>query len=308
MTTALALFVAGNVYTSFKSSDSSSRFTITHESAIGLTGAGLGSAVLALVAGVMLTAMLTGVIGRGVLGQRVGIGQAWRLAWPRLGAIIGVVLLTWLILLLPVAVFLVILFVLIGVHLTGLAVAFGIIAGLALFAGEILLYTRLVLATPVLILERLRPVAALRRSWQLSARTFWRLFGILLLTGILVYIATIVVEIPFTVLRYALSGGLSNLGAAPSAASVIVGGVGGIVAAAITRPVIAGVVALLYIDMRMRKEGLDLALRSAAGSQAMTGDEFAALWQAPAPGSAPGGAAWPPGGPGPGGPPPPAAW
>ena len=41
---------------------------------------------------------------------------------------------------------------------------------------------------------------------------------------------------------------------------------------------------LLYLDMRMRKEGLDLVLRDAAQNQAMTGDEFAALWRAPAPG------------------------
>ncbi|MGH3302847.1 MAG: hypothetical protein ACRDOK_14415 [Streptosporangiaceae bacterium] len=36
---------------------------------------------------------------------------------------------------------------------------------------------------------------------------------------------------------------------------------------------------LPYADMRMRREGLDLALRDAAQNQTMTGDEFAALWQ-----------------------------
>jgi hypothetical protein len=41
---------------------------------------------------------------------------------------------------------------------------------------------------------------------------------------------------------------------------------------------------LLYLDMRMRKEGLDLILRDAAQNQAMTGDEFTALWRAPSPG------------------------
>ena len=52
-------------------------------------------------------------------------------------------------------------------------------------------------------------------------------------------------------------------------------------AAAITRPVKAGVVVLLYIDTRMRKEGLDLALRGARHQASkLTSDEFAALWLA----------------------------
>jgi len=310
VTTVLRLLALGSVHTSVNTFGSgSAQFTTRTSTSASLTAVGLISVVLALIAEVILTGMLTGVIGRGVLGQRVSIGQAWQLARPRLGAIVRVVLLTWLILLLPVAVYLVVLFLLIGGHLTGLAVAWGIIAGLALFAVEVLLYTRLALATPVVVLERRNARAAVRRSWQLSGRSFWRLFGILLLAGILVAIAGYIVEIPFLVLQYVLHGGLTDV--APSAASVIVGGLGGIVAGAITRPVIAGVVVLLYIDMRMRKEGLDLALRNAAQGQELTGDEFAALWDAPVPGTFPGAGAggmspgpvagpWP-GGPGPGG-------
>jgi hypothetical protein len=38
---------------------------------------------------------------------------------------------------------------------------------------------------------------------------------------------------------------------------------------------------LLYADLRMRREGLDLMLRDAAQNQALTGDEFSAVWQPP---------------------------
>ena len=51
--------------------------------------------------------------------------------------------------------------------------------------------------------------------------------------------------------------------------------VGAIAAGTVTRPITAGVTVLLYVDMRMRKEGLDLALRTAAGSGQARGD-FAA--------------------------------
>jgi hypothetical protein len=106
--------------------------------------------------------------------------------------------------------------------------------------------------------------------------SFWRLLGIFLLTVLIVLVAGLVLQIPFDI-------GRAVLGSA-SAAGIILAGIGGIIVGAITRPVLAGVTVLLYLDMRMRKEGLDLALRDAAQNQAMTGDEFAALWRAPAPG------------------------
>ncbi|HEX9520258.1 MAG TPA: hypothetical protein VF940_29270, partial [Streptosporangiaceae bacterium] len=50
-------------------------------------------------------------------------------------------------------------------------------------------------------------------------------------------------------------------------------------AATCTRPISAGVTVLLYTDMRMRKEGLDLALHQASQAHGLTGDEFMRLWR-----------------------------
>ncbi|HBW18510.1 MAG TPA: hypothetical protein DEH11_05595, partial [Actinobacteria bacterium] len=68
---------------------------------------------------------------------------------------------------------------------------------------------------------------------------------------------------------------------------IIIGAIGAIIAGAITRPVLAGAIVLLYVDLRMRQEGLDLALRQAAQSQQMTGDELSGLWRPAAPGQGP---------------------
>jgi hypothetical protein len=70
-------------------------------------------------------------------------------------------------------------------------------------------------------------------------------------------------------------------------AAIIVSAIGGIIVGSITRPVLAGVTVLLYLDMRMRKEGLDLVLQNAAQNQQLTGDEFATLWRPPPPGQGP---------------------
>ena len=62
--------------------------------------------------------------------------------------------------------------------------------------------------------------------------------------------------------------------------------IGAIAAGTVTRPISAAVTVLLYVDMRMRKEGLDLALRTASGGGPLTDSDFAAAWQPPRPGQA----------------------
>ncbi len=67
--------------------------------------------------------------------------------------------------------------------------------------------------------------------------------------------------------------------AAPTILGVTISAIGTIIAATCTRPISAGVTVLLYTDMRIRKEGLDLALNQAAQTQGLSGDEFMNLWR-----------------------------
>ena len=247
--------------------------------------------VLALVFDAALTGMLSAVIGRGVLGGKISLAEAWRAG--RVGPVIGtagLLLLLGICVPLPVVAAVTVLALL---HLTPVAVALGILGGIACIVFEILLVIRLSLTLPAVVLERVPPVSAIKRSWQLSQGSFWRLFGILLLTGVIVTIAADVISIPFTVIEVLMgrSGGLAGLATGTSVATLIVGAIGSILAATVTRPIIAGVNVLLYLDLRTRREGLDLAMREAAQNAAVAGDEFAAVWRPPA--SGPGNpAAW----------------
>jgi hypothetical protein len=258
--------------------------------------------VLDLLGQVVLAGLLTMVIGRAVLGERVGIGQAWNLVRGRLAALLGVTLLTAAIfigLVLPWAIILVILIV--SGAGTGPAAAWGFLAGLVTFVIVVIALIRLGLAAPVTMLERCGPATALRRSWHLTRGSFWRIFGILALTAIVVGLAGFILELPFVILRGVGGGGsaspvsLPGVAASVSVAGIIVGGIGGIISSAIVRPVSSGVLVMLYLDMRIRKEGLDLALRNAVQNRQLTGGEFAALWQPPGAG--------PSAGPNPGSPP-----
>jgi Membrane domain of glycerophosphoryl diester phosphodiesterase len=244
----------------------------------------LVTVVLALVFDATLTGMLSAVIGRGVLGGKIGLAEAWRAG--RVGPVIGTaVLLLLLGICVPLPVVAAVA-ALVLLHLTPVAVTLGILGGIACIVFETLLVIRLSLTLPAVVLERISPVSAIKRSWQLSQGSFWRLFGILLLTGVIVTIAADVISIPFTVIEVLMgrSGGLVGLATNMSVARLIVGAIGAILAATVTRPVMAGVNVLLYLDLRMRREGLDLAMWEAAQHEAVAGDEFAAVWRLPASG------------------------
>jgi hypothetical protein len=75
------------------------------------------------------------------------------------------------------------------------------------------------------------------------------------------------------------AGSSGAAAAAPTVLSLAIGAIGSIIAATCTRPISAGVTVLLYTDMRIRKEGLDLALNQAAQARGLTGDEFRNLWR-----------------------------
>ena len=108
-----------------------------------------------------------------------------------------------------------------------------------------------------------RGVRATRRSipraWRFSRGSFWRILGIYLLTSIIVYVVSQLVVTPFTlVATFALQGDLS------SGLGLVLINVGTAVASILTIVFTAAVVALLYIDVRIRREGLDVELARAA--------------------------------------------
>ncbi|MGI9008038.1 MAG: glycerophosphoryl diester phosphodiesterase membrane domain-containing protein [Streptosporangiaceae bacterium] len=254
--------------------------------------------VLVIIFQAILTGMLTGALGRGLLGHKITIGEAWRIA--RIPSVIGVTLmLIGIVVAIWVPVGLLV-FVLAIAHVTIAAVLIGIAGGLAALVLSIWITVRLALAIPAVVLEEVSVVTALRRSWRLVQGSWWRIFGIALLAGIVVVFIAFVLQLPFSLLS-SLAGGSGNgltsifnhtagtaAVAAPSVLAVVIGAIGSIIASTVTRPISAGVTVLLYTDMRIRKEGLDLALNQASQAKALTGDEFRNLWRPGTPHPTPG--------------------
>ena len=65
-----------------------------------------------------------------------------------------------------------------------------------------LLYVRLSLATPALVLEHAPVLTSFRRSWVLVRRSFWRVLGILLLAVLVGTAVASVLQLPFSLLLH----------------------------------------------------------------------------------------------------------
>jgi hypothetical protein len=230
--------------------------------AIGITGAGV---LITSLATLMATGMLTVVLGRAVLGQGISVREAWRQARKFIWRLIGLWLLTGLIVA-ALAAGGILVAVLLGVLLGGPGIFFGVLVAIAGVVFAAYFYVKFWLAAPALVLEKQPIVQSLRRSSRLVKGSWWRVFGILVLSAILAAVIGQVLQTPFSLLSYGSSVFDPNAVIEPSFLEVAGGSVGVLLAQAVTLPFQAGVTVLLYIDQRMRKEGLDIELTRATSS------------------------------------------
>jgi len=106
-------------------------------------------------------------------------------------------------------------------------------------------------AVPVLLLEDVRGTKALGRSRRLVQGRWWSVAGAVLIGTLL----TAVVQGAIAAVLTSASSSASN-----QVVTDIVSAIAGTVATTITTPFLAAVIVVLYIDLRVRKEGFDLEL------------------------------------------------
>ncbi|WP_307127615.1 hypothetical protein [Streptomyces sp. B1I3] len=243
----------------------------------------LGIITMAVVSGLMYAAV-PAVLQEAVLGRPVAFATVWRKAWSRVAPVIGALILTALIAVVPV--------VLMGVAFVGVAIGLiamdsgggaatattlGLLGALVTGPVAVWLWIKFCLAPAAVVFEGQGSVAALRRSSQLVRGDWWRIFGITLLAGSMAATAGYVIQMPFSILgMFPGMIGTSSLGNDPSATAVIVAMSGYLVAMMLGQLVsqvisttfpqlVAG---LLYVDRRIRTEDLGPVLAEAAGAPA----------------------------------------
>jgi MFS family permease len=225
--------------------------------------------LLAVIASAVLQGVIVLEVSRGAVGEKLTLGQLWRRARGRIGALIG-----WAALLVlgsSVAVgvlagLIVLLVATLGVAGVIAAVVLGLLGGLGLAVLYVWLATKLALVPSALMIERLSLRGAVARSWSLTRSFFWRTFGISALVAVIVGVVSQVVSTPLSFVTPMVLGLVDPqgqngptaiaIGVALAVLTVIVA----VVFQSVTSVVQSATTGLLYLDLRIRKEGLDLEL------------------------------------------------
>ena len=225
-----------------------------------LASGGVAQLVPALVAGflqVLASGLFIVLVGAAVLGRRLDASQTWASLRPRMLPLVGVTLLISLGGLLAVALMVGVIVALVFAIAEG-AIIPGLLIAVCGTSALVYAYVKLSLASPALVMEGVGVVTSMKRSWVLVRRSWWRVLGILILSAIITSLLTTVVTVPITLVATLVSGFSESL-----VPTVLASGVATLVAGIITLPFSAAVTGLLYIDLRMRREALDIELVSA---------------------------------------------
>lgn len=212
--------------------------------------------------GMLLSGMLTVIIGRAVFGSPITIRETWAKIRGRLLALLGLAGLEAA----AVAALAGLVAIVIAIVAAAGNVAVGLLLGfplmLAVMALMVYLYTVVLFAPVLIVLERLPVTAAITRSFALVRNSFWRVLGIRLLAFLVASVVADAIAIPFAIVENLLLLGTTSTGVLLLGTTIA--SIGSVIGQIITAPFNAGVVVLLYTDRRMRAEAFDLVLQTGA--------------------------------------------
>ncbi|WP_426003337.1 hypothetical protein ACPFL9_13785 [Paenarthrobacter sp. NyZ202] len=223
-----------------------------------------GISILVGFLGAALQGVLAVPVARSVLNRRTGFKQMWKLAGKRIGPLLGVAALLVFGGLLVAAAFVGIAILLFtGMGPAGMLVVFPL--GLGVFILFLWIALKLMFAPAAIVVERLGVYAGLLRSWQLTRNNWWRIFGITLLVALMVGLVAQVVQIPVSLAAGGIGSVVSphpDMETLTSAMIIttLISTVVGALVGSVTFAFQTSVSALIYMDLRMRRDGLDVEL------------------------------------------------
>ena len=268
----LILAVAGVSFTAVSRVNSSTSQN-TDQITAGATGlivvASIIPALLAVIASAVLQGIIVLEVSSGTVGEKLTLRALLTKARGRIGALIGwaaLVVLALTVVLGVIVVIIVLLVVSLGTGGIIAAVLIGFLASIGLAVVYVWLSTKLALVSSVLMIERLSIREAVARSWSLTEGYFWRTFGITLLVAVIIGFVSQVASIPLSIVTQFATVLFDPQGQKGSGVTVLLVVVGllavviAVVIQSITSVVQSATTGLIYLDLRIRKEGLDLEL------------------------------------------------
>ncbi|MDN3443502.1 hypothetical protein [Microbacterium sp. APC 3901] len=229
-------------------------------------------------ASVAFTALMQGVvaaeIGFAAIGVKASLKTLWRKMIPSFWRLAAFASLSVIFIFGVIVILFVIIAGFVASGLGGSAEAIGgivilvLVLLLAIVPLTVWLTTKLLLVPSILVLERAKFRDALVRSWRLTRGRFWIAWGVTFLIGAIMGVAMQLVNLPVSLVSSMLGSIIAPTGSADT--SAIMGFVFALLAPqilllvlqAITLVVQSTAGTLVYLDSRMRYEGLDQALIS----------------------------------------------
>ncbi|GAA5039162.1 glycerophosphoryl diester phosphodiesterase membrane domain-containing protein [Microbacterium fluvii] len=224
--------------------------------ALGLAAGALGT----IVQGVVVTE-----VAHAVVAEKLRLRELWALVRPVAWRLIGYAALITAAMLVGFGLIALALIAL-GSVVVWAAVLLGVLAVLAVIPVMLWLTVKLLLVPAAIIMEHATIRAAIARSWRLVAGRFWPILGIVVLISMVFGAIGYAVGLPFSLLSTALTTVIAPTGdPGPSAiiavlAATLLTEVVTLLVQAVSVVVQSTASALVYVDCRMRREGLDLDL------------------------------------------------
>ena len=300
------IFTVGALTSYFNASETDNFNASTFTSLFSAYGVTFLVSLIGVAGDAVLQGIITTEVARATIGEKLPLRALWARARGRLLVLLGWAFAIIIVVLVVLAIYVLaiaLLAVLGGTAGAVISVILAIVGFLAALVAAFWLSTKLAMVPSVLVLERLTLWKAMRRSWILTTGMFyfWRTLGIELLVAVIVYFASEVAAIPILIIvgvifaianptGFSTTSGISGfLSSVTQVSSVVTAALVGTITAVIT----TAVTSLLYIDLRIRKEGLDLTLMRFVDAQAAGGTDLPSdpylpvVRQSPAPPQAP---------------------
>lgn len=228
-------------------------------------GSLLLSILLAQVGVILVTGMIAHVTRAAAVGRRLSLGEAWAATRGKRWRLLGLAAVINLSFFALIAVYVVLWVVVVAVSPNPWPiVAWGLLSVPGFLALCCWLWVRFYyLPVPPLMLEDVGVFGAIGRGWSLTGKgQFWRTFGIALLTVLIGSVAGSMLSAPVSVI-----GQVGSIAVPEYSALLLVltQAIALIVQNAFVAPFVAAVTSVQYVDLRMRKEALDVELMREAG-------------------------------------------
>jgi hypothetical protein len=112
---------------------------------------------------------------------------------------------------------------------------------------------RFAMTYPAIVFERTGPFKGMGRSWSLTGENFWRSLGTLAVLALLMFVL-------YFAIGFVVGLGALGIEGASEAVVAVVSTIMSILIIAVTYPLLAAILTVMYYDLRVRKEGFDLQL------------------------------------------------